>query len=263
MAVGPVLTLKVDQLTVQVYADRRIMGEAAAAWAAEVIRDAIASRGSARVAFASAPSQNEFLDALVRQPNIDWAHVTAFQLDEYVGLPSDAPQAFGRFLQDRLFQRVRPGAVHFLNGVAPNLMAEARRYAGLLSQAPLDLACTGIGENGHLAFNEPHAARFDDEELVRVVELDERSRRQQVHDGCFRSVEEVPVRALTLTIPAILNARAVVCVVPGPTKRAALYEMLSGPISSRLPASALRLHAKAVLFADQEAASEVQLGLRR
>lgn len=231
------------------------MGQAAAEWAAEALRQAIAVRGAARVVFASAPSQDEFLDALARAPDLDWQHVTAFHLDEYVGLPGDAPQAFGQYLRDRLFRRIAPAATHFLDGNARDLSAEARRYATLLAEAPLDLACTGIGENGHLAFNEPGMARFDDPELVRVVELDERSRRQQVNDGCFADLEQVPRQALTMTVPAILSARAVVCVVPGPTKREALRCLVKGPVSPQLPASALRRHRRAVLFADAVAAA--------
>ncbi|WP_324715853.1 glucosamine-6-phosphate deaminase [Carboxydochorda subterranea] len=253
----PVRVLRVDGLTVEVYEDRRQMGAAAAARAERILTNAIASRGQARVAFASAPSQNELLDALVSSRVIDWSCVAAFHLDEYVNLPADAPQSFGRFLRERLFARVRPGEVHFLDGNAADLQAEARRYAALLSQAPLDLALTGIGENGHLAFNEPGMTDFEDRELVRVVELDPRSREQQVHDGCFASLEEVPLHALTLTVPVIMGARSIVCVVPGATKRHVLRQALYGPITPGLPASILRRHPDAAVFADVASASEL------
>jgi len=253
----PVRTVENDRLSVRVYATRHDMGAAAADHAAGHLRAATAGRGRARVVFASAPSQVEFLAALVNAADIDWGRVTAFHLDEYLDLPPRAPQAFGQFLRAHLFDRVRPGTVSLLDGAAADARAEAERYARLLSAAPLDVACVGIGENGHLAFNEPGAADFDDPDQVRIVTIDERSRAQQVHDGCFARVNDVPTRALTLTVPAIMRAAAVTCIVPGPTKREALRRMVRGPVSTECPASVLRSHPAAVVFADVEAAADL------
>jgi len=251
----PVRTVEVDRLAVRVYGTRKDMGEAAASHAAGHLRDILERQRAARVVFASAPSQVEFLHALGNAPDIDWGRVTVFHLDEYLEFPPDAPQAFGMFLRMHLFDRVRPGTVSLLDGSARDAPAEAARYAALLREAPLDLACVGVGENGHLAFNEPADTRFDDPALVRIVAMNERSREQQVHDGCFPRLDDVPKRALTMTVPAIMSARAIACIVPGPAKREAIRGMLHGPVSTDCPASVLRRHPDAVLFVDLEAAS--------
>ncbi|HKX19131.1 MAG TPA: glucosamine-6-phosphate deaminase [bacterium] len=251
----PVRTLRVDRLAVEVYATRDEMGRAAAARAVARLGTALDITGAARVLFASAPSQVEFLRALADTPGIDWGRVTAFHVDEYLRVPAGAPQAFGQFLRDHIFDRVHPGAVHFINGDA-GAAAEIARYTGLLRAGPIDLACIGVGENGHIAFNEPGDTNFDDPALLRVVTLNDRSRRQQVNDGCFAALDEVPAEAITLTVPAIMRAAAVVCVVPGPSKRAAIAAMLHGPVSAACPASALRRHPDAVLYADAESAAE-------
>jgi glucosamine-6-phosphate deaminase len=253
----PVRRLRVDELTVEIYATRTEMGRAAAVRAAAALRSAMALRGGARVAFAAAPSQNEFLRALAETPGIDWHRIVAFQLDEYRGLPGHAPQGFGQFLRERLFDRVRPGQVRLMDGNAREAAMEIERYERLLREGPLDLACVGVGENGHIAFNEPGSADFDDGALVRVVTLDERSRLQQVHDGCFETLQSVPSEAFTLTVPAIARAARIVCVVPGPSKQAALRHMLRAPVSAQCPASVLRRHPDAVLYADVDAAADV------
>jgi glucosamine-6-phosphate deaminase len=247
----------VDGLTVAVYATRGEMGEAAAARAAAVLRGALAARGRARAVFASAPSQTEFLNALAETPRIDWRRIAVFHVDEYRGLPPHAPQAFGRFLQDRLFDRVNPGNVWLIDGNARDVAAEIERYGSLLREAPVDLAAIGVGENGHIAFNEPASAKFDDPALLRVVTVDERSRVQQVHDGCFETVDAVPAEAITLTVPAIMQAGSIVCVVPGPSKGAAVRQMLRAPISTQCPASVLRRHPDATLYTDVEAAAQL------
>ncbi|HLW49203.1 MAG TPA: 6-phosphogluconolactonase [bacterium] len=253
----PVRCLRVDRLAVEVYATRREMGDAAAARAAAALRTAAGARGAARVVFASAPSQNELLSALAEAPGIDWGRITAFHVDEYLRLPAHSPQTFGRFLRERLFDRVRPGKVCLIDGSAANVDAEIERYSRLLGEAPLDLACIGVGENGHIAFNEPGDADFTDPALLRVVRIDERSRAQQVHDGCFETVEAVPAEAMTLTVPAIMGAGRIVCVVPGLSKRAAVRTLLRGPVSTDCPASVLRRHPDAVLYTDVEAAAEI------
>src|SRR4051812_13473984 len=166
------------------------MGAAAAVEVDTAMREALARQPAVRMVFASAPSQNELLDALSTMPDLDWSRVTVFQLDEYLGLPPDAPASFGRYLRERLFDRVRPGSVQLIDGAAAPA-SEARRYADLLAAAPLDVICLGIGENGHLAFNDP-PADFDDPNLVKSVPLDDASRQQQVNDGCFPALDAVP-----------------------------------------------------------------------
>jgi glucosamine-6-phosphate deaminase len=253
-AAVPVATRHVDRLEVRVYDDRAALGAAAAADAAAALRAALAERGRARVAFAAAPSQVEFLAALAAAPGLDWSRVTAFQLDDYVGLPAEAPERFGQFLRAHLFDRVRPGDVQPIGAArdAAEAVAECRRYAALLAAAPLDLVCLGIGENGHLAFNDPPVADFADPEYAKLVELDEPCRRQQVNDGCFPALDRVPTHAITLTIPALLEGRQIVAVVPGPRKRAAVRQALTGPIATECPASVLRTHPVSVLYLDRD-----------
>lgn len=252
----PIWDTRVDLLAVQAYETRAAMGRAAALVAAEALRAALAGSGVARAVFASAPSQNEFLDALATAPGIAWDRVTAFHLDEYLGLPGDHPQSFCTYIRHRLFTRVKPGVVHYMNGMAPDPRAECRRYADLLSGG-VDLACIGIGENGHLAFNDPPVADFNDPCLVKTVELEAACREQQVHDGCFPRLAEVPTTALTMTLPAIFGAQRIVCVVPGPTKTAAVTATLAGPIATACPASGLRRHPAATLYLDAAAAAGV------
>lgn len=250
----PVHTTRVDRLDVRVDADRAALGRAAADDVAAAMRAALAAGGQLRMAFAAAPSQEEFLAALAAAPDLDWSRVTAFQLDEYVGLPEDAPQRFGRFLRARLFDRLPLGAVHLVGATerADDPAAEARRYAALVDAAPLDLVCLGIGENGHLAFNDPPVADFLDRARVKVVELDAACRRQQVNDGCFPALDRVPTRAITLTIPTLMSGRRLACVVPGSTKRAAVRRALTGPVATACPASILRTHPAATLYLDAE-----------
>lgn len=229
------------------------VGRQAAGRAAPPILEAIEARGAARVIFASAPSQEPTIAALAADDRIDWSRVYAFHMDEYLGLAPDHPQAFGQWLRDRLPAEAR------LERIDPTAdpRSEAQRYAGLVSAAPIDLTCLGIGVNGHIAFNEPAVADFADPELVRVVELDEVSRTQQVQDGLFPDVAQVPSRALTLTVPALVGARAMVATVLGNRKAAAVRQALTGPITSRCPASVLRRHPAASVHLDGAAASLV------
>lgn len=251
-----ITTMKVDRLAVEIYPDRQAMGAAAAEHVTVWMREALDSQEQVCVVFAAAPSQNEFLAALRMTENLDWTRVTALHMDEYIGLAGSHPQSFGYFLRTHLFGHVKPGAVHYLDGTA-DPESECRRYAALLRQYPVDIVCAGIGENGHLAFNDPPVARFDDPELVRTVTLTPSCRQQQVHDNCFARIEEVPTHALTLTIPALMQARYISCVVPGPTKADAVAQALRGSISSDCPASILRRHAHAVLAVDTDAAAKL------
>jgi glucosamine-6-phosphate deaminase len=234
------------------FADPESLGKAAARDIAEAMTKTLASQPELRMIFASAPSQAETLRALAGQPGLDWGRVTAFHMDEYLGLDSGAPQRFGNWLREVLFSRVPIGAAHLID---PD--ASVEQYTALLTAGPIDILCLGIGVNGHLAFNDP-PADFDDPALAKIVELDVVSRRQQVDDGCFATFDEVPSRAVTLTIPALLSASELFCLVPGARKRAAVTQALYGPISGDLPASALRTHPHCTIYVDQESAPDVQ-----
>ncbi|MEO8436797.1 MAG: glucosamine-6-phosphate deaminase [Pyrinomonadaceae bacterium] len=251
---GLVKKFRADELNVYVYDSRPKMGNAAAAVIASEIRGVIEKRGRAVVIFASAPSQNEFLSALVETPGIDWSRVIALHLDEYLGMNKDAPQSFRRFLIDRLVNRVPLGEFHGLRGEADDGAAEARRYADLLAANPPDFAVLGIGENGHLAFIDPPFCNFEDPEAVKVVELDEGCRRQQVNDGAFSTLEEVPRDALSLTIPTLMALPKLFAIAPGPAKRSAIKGAVEGPIATTCPASILRRHPDAHLFIDEASA---------
>jgi len=239
----------VDRLRVRVYDTRKQLGTAAGLAVAERMRALLASQPGVRMIFAAAPSQNEFLETLVAQDGIDWSRVTAFHMDDYIGLAPDAPQRFSRFLQDRLFDLVRPGVVHLID-VSAGIEAECERYGRLLTEAPIDIVCLGIGENGHIAFNDPPVADFDDPVPIKPVELDDACRTQQVNDGCFPTFDAVPTHALTLTIPLMMSGAHLYCMVPGPTKRNAVTETLNGPISTACPATVLRRHPDCTLFVD-------------
>lgn len=251
----PKRELAVERLQVKIFNTREEMGTAAGKAAGSRIRNLLQKQQSVTVVFAAAPSQNEFLATLAGEPGIDWRRVIALHMDEYVGLPPGSPQSFRRYLEDHIINLVHPGEVHFLNGNAGSLADECQRYARLLVEHPVDIVCCGIGENGHLAFNDPPVADFFDPEIVKVVELEEKCRQQQVNDGCFPSLSQVPKKALTLTIPALLSARFIYCVVPGPTKAAAVGASITGPVSTSCPASILRRHLRAVLYLDEESAA--------
>ena len=249
--------ITIDRLQVKIYEDRNQMGAGAALLAIEALRRRLAQQQAVNVIFAAAPSQQEFLAALVQAQDLDWSRVNAFHMDEYVGLPQDAPQGFGNFLKKAIFSKVPFRTVHYLRGNAPDLPAECARYAALLQAHPTDIVFMGIGENTHIAFNDPHVADFQDSYLVKVVDLDQTCRQQQVNDGCFAALEQVPTHALTLTVPALVKAREVFCVVPGPNKAQAVYHTLREEIQAAYPATALRLHPQALLFLDKKSAAMV------
>jgi len=242
-------TKKENNIEVKIYGSRKDMGWAAAERFAREIDRLLVEKQEINVVFAAAPSQSEFLEYLADQ-NLDWSRINAFHMDEYIGLPADAPQGFGNFLKDRLFSHFNFRSVHYLNGNAQNLEEECRRYADLISEYPTDIVCMGIGENGHLAFNDPPVANFEDPLVVKVVELDLACRKQQVNDGCFRHLDEVPISALTLTIPTLMRAGFISSVVPGNSKAQAVANTLEKEISTRYPSTILRSHAKVELFLD-------------
>lgn len=251
----PIQQFKEDRLQVNVYATRDDMGMAAAKDAATAIRNLLNTRSFVNIIFAAAPSQNEMLFHLAANNDIEWRRLNAFHMDEYVGLNENAPQRFGHFLDQAIFAKLPFHGVHYINGNASNPEAECLRYATLLEANPVDLVCMGIGENTHIAFNDPHVADFNDPFMVKLVELDEVSRMQQVHDGCFDAIEDVPRMAITLTVPALMKATSIFCVVPGINKAQAVYHTINSPVSALHPSTALRHHERASLYLDENSAS--------
>lgn len=242
----------IDKLNIQIYSTRQECGQAAANYTANVICELLEVKESLRMIFAAAPSQNELLSELIKIEKINWSKITAFHMDEYVGLNPDAPQAFGKFLKDRLFDKVPFEKVNYIKTEGNDVEKLCEDYSKLLIEKPIDIVCMGIGENGHIAFNDPPFADFNDPKLVKVVELDEVSRQQQVNDKCFVKLDDVPKKAVTLTIPALLSATCVIIVVPGKTKAKAIRNSFLGSISEDFPASVLRIHDNAKLFLDQD-----------
>lgn len=251
--------ISIGTFCVKIYDSRAEMGFCAADEIAAAIGKVLEHKAECNIIFAAAPSQNEMLSALVAQANVDWSRVNAFHMDEYIGLAPEAPQRFAHFLRQALFDQLPFKAVYCLDGTAAgqDAIAECKRYTDLLQRFPVDITCMGIGENGHIAFNDPPVANFDDSELVKPVQLDDICRNQQVHDGCFDALDAVPTHALTLTIPALMAAAQVFCVVPAASKAEAVKATLLGPIDTACPASILRRHPSAVLYLDTDSASKI------
>lgn len=241
-----------DQLKVEIYDTRAEMGNAAGNRAAELIKKMLSEKSEVNVIFAAAPSQNETLSTLISCAEIDWNRVNAFHMDEYIGLDKDAPQGFGNFLKDRIFGKLPFKSVNYINGQAADMKAECERYTKLLKEHPVDIVLLGIGENGHIAFNDPHVADFNDPETVKAVRLDDICRQQQVNDGCFAKLDDVPQYALTLTIPTLVGAKHLVCTVPAATKAWAVERTVNGEINEQCPASIMRKHSDAVMYCDSE-----------
>jgi len=243
------------KLTVKAYSTKEDMGKAAAILAAEAINKVIAEKGECNVIFAAAPSQDEFLENLISIP-VNFGAVNAFHMDEYIGLPSDAPQGFGNFLKRGIFDKVDFKSVNYIIG-NNDPKEECERYSALLKANPVDVVCMGIGENGHIAFNDPHVAFFDDKEVIKVVDLDEKCRNQQVNDGCFSEIGKVPTHALTLTIPTLVSARNIYCMVPRATKAEAVFNTVNGGITEECPSTILKNHDNAIMFIDSDSGSRV------
>ncbi|CAK4836398.1 unnamed protein product [Aphanomyces euteiches] len=249
--IEPIVSTQVDELIVKSYENRRLMGQAAASEVAEHMKQLLREKPSIRMIFAAAPSQAEMLEALAEAKDIPWERVTAFHMDDYLGLPQEAPQRFGNFLQRHLFELVKPGRIQLID-TSNGADEECLRYSALLAEAPIDIICLGIGENGHIAFNDPPVASFNEAVLIKPVELDDACRQQQVNDGCFASFDEVPTHALTLTIPMLMSGQKLFCMVPGPLKKHAVHQTLYGPVSTDCPASILRKHPACTLFVDTD-----------
>lgn len=234
------------------------LGRAAAGEAARVIRRAIEVRGSARIVAATGNSQLEVVAALAGEA-IEWSRVVVFHLDEYVGLDREHPASFRRWIRTRIEDVLHPAAVHYIEGDAPEPEREIARYSALLNAAPIDAAFVGFGENGHIAFNDPHVADFRDPATMKLVELDEACRRQQVGEGHFPDLASVPRAAFTMTCSAIFRAAAWICCVPELRKAAAVRDALEGPVSPKCPASLVREHPRACVFLDRASASLLSL----
>jgi glucosamine-6-phosphate deaminase len=246
-----------ENLEVFVYESRALAGRAAALGIVQAIRSRQRTHGIANVVFAAAPSQDEFLAGLVATGEIDWSGVAAFHMDEYLGINGDHPASFRRYLQERLFRLVGlgPDQLNLIPGErVERPLQTCLDYEEMLRANPTDIVCAGIGENGHLAFNDPPVADFLDPVLVKVVRLDAACRNQQLNDGCFERLDDVPTHAYTMTIPALMQAPLVSVVVPGPRKANAVLTTLRGPISEACPATILRRHPCARLYLDRDAA---------
>lgn len=245
---------QIEGLLVKEFENRNQLGRDAGKAVAKKIKQLLEKQETVRIIFASAPSQNEFLEELLSDKEIDWSKIEAFQMDEYISLNTEHPQSFATFLRDKLFNHVALGVFHYIQGDVEDVEQECVRYAELLMQKPIDIVCMGIGENTHIAFNEPHIADFNDPYLVKVVDLDDKSRQQQVNDGCFISLDQVPQYAITLTIPVFKAAKNLYCMVPGITKQDAVYKTLKEKVTSKYPSTILRTHDSAVLYIDKESA---------
>ena len=246
-----------DKLHVSVFDTRKAMGDAAGHDAAEAIRKALSEKETVNVMFAAAPSQNETLAALLSEEGIAWERINAFHMDEYVGLGESHPAGFRNFLRRAIFDKKPFKSVNLLNGNAEDIEKEAARYSKLLKDNPLDVCLLGIGENGHIAFNDPPVADFHDKTFVKVVELEQRCREQQVHDGCFEKLSEVPSHALTVTIPGLTQAKAMFCSVPAATKAEAVYKLVNWDISEKCPCTILRRHDNAYFYADKDSGKDI------
>ena len=251
-------SFKVESLTINVFETKAELGRTAADFVTETLSAAILRNGTASMILATGVSQFEFLDALSNSP-LEWSKITTFHLDEYKDMSVKHPASFRKYLHERILDRVKPAHAYYLNGDADNADAEIGRYENLLKQHEIDIACIGIGENGHLAFNDPPVADFNDPRLVKIVELDDACREQQLGEGWFETLDDVPTHALSLTIPAILRCKTISCVVPDERKAKAVRDALLGPITTACPASILRSHADSFLWLDENSASLTNL----
>jgi glucosamine-6-phosphate deaminase len=248
-------TFPYGQQTARIYSDQEAMGTAAATFAAEVMLSALEQKPTIRIMIGTGNSQETTIDALTNNPDIPWNRVEVFHMDEYVGLSMDHPASFRRWLKERVADRVRPMAMHYLNGDAEDLQQELKRYTDELLSKDMDMSFIGFGENGHIAFNDPHVADFEDVETVKIVELDTACRQQQVGEGHYPDMESVPKFAMTVTCTGLLRAKNLVCVVPEQRKATAVRNALTGPVTTACPGSIVRTHPDANLFLDRDAAS--------
>lgn len=260
MSIKPIYETRVEDLRVSIYATNEEMGAAAAHAAAQVIRAAVRDRGVANIIIATGNSQLTFLAALREITGLDWSRVNIFHMDEYVGIDPNHPASFPQFLRHHFLNYTQPKAFYPVSGQASDLNQTCTEYERLLRAHPADLCALGFGENGHLAFNDPPFADFNDPVWVKVVQLDEASRRQQVGEGHFAALDQVPTHAVTLTIPALLAAKRILAIVPEARKANAVFNALRGPITPAYPASIMRRTRHAQLFVDRDSAARILLG---
>lgn len=239
-----------DLLKFKVFDTREEMGKHAAEEAAEYISDLLKEKDEINIVFAAAPSQNDFLKSLA-QSNIPWSRINAYHMDEYVGLPKGAPQSFGTYLHEHIFSLVPFKSIHYINNGSDSAKEMCEAYCEELGKVKIDIVCMGVGENGHIAFNDPHVADFNDPEIAKIVELDEVCRMQQVHDGCFPNLEDVPKYAISITIPTLLSADRLFNIVPTERKAEAIKNIVYGEITEKCPASILRKHKAATTYLDK------------
>lgn len=244
-------TIITEKLKTSVYDTRDEMGKAAGKAAADAINAILKEKEFANVIFAAAPSQNETLAALLAE-DVDFSKINAFHMDEYIGLDKKAPQCFSNYLKDHIFSKVQFKSVNYIDASATDSDNECARYAALIEKYPTDIVVMGIGENGHIAFNDPWVADFNDPKTVKAVPLDEVCRQQQVNDGCFNTIDDVPKYAVTLTCPTLFNGKNLFCIVPAKTKANAVKHTLQDEISVDCPATVLRKHSSAVLYLDSD-----------
>ena len=244
--------LKVDTLDVKIFETRQEMGQDAARDIHDRIVELLSKKDEINMIFAAAPSQNDVLLSLTQCDDIEWNRINAYHMDEYIGLSKDAPQGFGNFLMEHIFSLVPFKSINLIDCEAKNPQEECERYGKLLCDNPTDIVVMGIGENGHIAFNDPPVADFNDTKIAKPVELDEVCRNQQVNDGCFASIDLVPKYAITLTCPTLMKATYAFCIVPAPTKANAVKWTLTEEISEKVPATILRRHKNAILYLDSD-----------
>jgi len=254
-SVTPSKVFQVDALVVRVYASQADLSKDVASIAQAYLRETIAAKGSAAAIMATGNSQIKFLEELIRLGGVDWSKVTLFHMDEYLGISGDHKASFRRYMRERVESRVKPRAFHYLEGDALLPLDECDRYTKLLRAQPIDLCCLGVGENGHLAFNDPPIANFEDKRAVTIGKLDDACRMQQVGEGHFVNMDAVPPYALTLTIPALCSAKKMLCIAPETRKARVIKAALQGPITTACPASILRRQPQATMFLDADSAS--------
>jgi glucosamine-6-phosphate deaminase len=241
----------IEQKNINVFPTRQEMGNAAGKDIETKIVDLLQSQVEVRMIFAAAPSQNEVLTYLVSSKKINWNRIIAFHMDEYLGLNENAPQLFSKYLDNILFTKQNFKQIHRINS-QNDPVSEINRYSALIKKAPIDIICLGIGENGHIAFNDPPTADFKDKLILKQVLLDKACREQQVNDGCFEKLDDVPNYALTLTIPVLMSGRHLYCVVPGETKKQAVTNTIQKPISTLYPSTILRKHPECRFYFDRD-----------
>lgn len=251
------MIIQKDKLKVMIFDTREEMGNKAGSDAAQCIKKLLSEKEEVNMIFAAAPSQNETLAALINAEGIDWGRVNAFHMDEYIGLSPDAPQGFGNFLKNAIFSKLPFKSVNYIYIEGESAEEICVRYTKLIKENPIDIVCLGIGENGHIAFNDPWVADFEDKEVIKRVELDEVCRQQQVNDGCFSKIDDVPKYALTLTVPTLFKADYLFCTVPAATKADAVYKTVNNEINEELPATIMRKHDNAIMYCDKDSGAKL------